>query len=326
MYPGEIVPPIVDSGKPTQFSRAMRELGVTQLFARSPEAKGRVERVNGTFQDRLVAELRLDGVCTLAEANKALEAFLPRFNTRFGVPAAQPQRAYSPVDSGLDINAVLCIREKRRVAKDNTVQYHGHTIQLFPDTGRSSYAGTQVEVQERLDGHLVVSYRGKVLTSGDAPPLAAALRASVDAYEANGGWVKVAEEEWYDPIAEKRAMAVKKHVSLDWEGSWYENEDRKRTHRDLVLAGMERARLEGKHIGRPRVTGREGFTARFGEMLDRINKGSISRKKAARELNIGDATLKRLLDARLDLAADPQSVDLTVPKPLPEEEPTLAYH
>jgi hypothetical protein len=79
---------------PTQFGRAMRELGVTQVFAHSPEAKGRIERANGTFQDRLVSELRLAGASTLAEANGVLNEFLPRFNTRFGVPAAQTSLAY----------------------------------------------------------------------------------------------------------------------------------------------------------------------------------------------------------------------------------------
>ena len=311
--------PIADNGKPTQFSRAMRELGVTQVFARSPEAKGRVERVNGTFQDRLVAELRLDGVCTLAEANKALEAFLPRFNSRFGVPAAQPQRAYRPVNSGLDIHAVLCIKEKRRVARDNTVQYHGRTIQLFPGTDHPSYARTQVEVQERLDGRLLVSCRGKVLTSGDAPPLATELRASINAYETNGGWAKVAEEAWYDPIAARRAQASKKPVGLGWEASWYENEDRKRTHRDLVLAGMERARLQGKRIGRPKVIEQEGFLQRFRMVVSRIGEGGISRNQAARELNIGYATLKRLLDAKRDLSDAEKDNDSLSSQPTPEE-------
>jgi hypothetical protein len=73
---------IVEKGKPTQFGRAMRELGVTQVFARSPEAKGRIEKANGPFQDRLVSELRLAGVGTIDVANRFLETFLPRFNER----------------------------------------------------------------------------------------------------------------------------------------------------------------------------------------------------------------------------------------------------
>ena len=286
-----------DNRKPTQFGRAMRELGITHVFAHSPEAKGRVERANGTFQDRLVAELRLAGASTLVEANTILQSFLPRFNERFGVPATQPESAYRSIDPGLDIDGVLCIKENRRVARDNTVRYHGRTLQLFPGTDRTSYAGTRVEVQNRLDGRLLISCQGYILTPEEAPPLAAELRASVEAYHANGGWAKLAEDELYDPIAEKRAQVRQKPIGLGWEGSWYENEDRKRAHRDLVLAGMERARLEGKRIGRPKVIEQEGFLQRFQEVVSRIGEDGISRRQAARELNIGYATLKRLLDA-----------------------------
>jgi hypothetical protein len=293
--------PIADNRKPTQFGRAMQELGVTQVFARSPEAKGRVERANGTFQDRLVSELRLADVNTIVEANSILESFLPRFNQRFGVLAAQPEVAYRQVDSELDIDTVLCIKERRRVARDNTVQYHGQTLQLFPGTDHSSYSGTMVEVQKRLDGRLLISCRGNILTPEEAPPLAAELRASVDAYHANGGWKTLADEALYDPIAEKRAQASKKPIGLGWEGSWYENEDRKRSHRDLVLAGMERARLQGKRIGRPKVIEQDGFLQRFQMVVSHIGEGGISRSQAAKELSIGYATLKRLLDANLNL-------------------------
>ena len=155
--------PLADTG-PTQFGRAMRELGIRQIFARSPEAKGRVERANGTFQDRLVTELRLAGASTMVEANRVLEEFLPRFNERFGVPAAESGSAYRVADPALDVDGVLCVKEPRRVAKDNTVQYHGRTLQLFPGTDRPSYARARVEVQERLDGRLLVSYRDRKST------------------------------------------------------------------------------------------------------------------------------------------------------------------
>jgi len=320
---------ITDKRKPTQFGRAMRELGITQVFAHSPEAKGRVERANGTFQDRLVAELRLAGASTFAEANTILESFLPRFNQRFGVPATQPEHAYRPIDPGLDIEGVLCIKETRRVARDNTIPYHGRTLQLFPDADRTSYAGTRVEVQERLDGRLLVSCQGKILTPEDAPPLAAQLRASIEAYHAHGGWAKIAEEALYDPIAEKRAQARQKRIGLGWEGSWYENEDRKRAHRDLVLAGMEKARLEGKRIGRPKIIEQEGFLQRFREVVNRIGEDGISRRQAARELNIGYATLKRLLDANwgsLNNEIDDEENLHSMPLlPAPTEELIMAY-
>ena len=160
----------------TQFGRAMGELGVTQIFARSPEAKGRVERAAGTLQDRLVAELRLAGASTLDEANCVLWEFLPRYNQRFGVPAAHPASAYRPMDPDLDLAGVLCFKHNRKVARDNTVKYQWRPVQLLPGPDRPSYAGTRVEVQERLDGRLVVSYQGRIIPSREAPPRPSVLR------------------------------------------------------------------------------------------------------------------------------------------------------
>ena len=93
-----------------------------------------------------------------------LAEFLPRFNQRFAVPSAQPESAYRPVDPELDLGGVLCIKELRRVAKDNTVQYHGRALQIFPSMERPSYAGARVEVQERLDGRLLIRHREQILT------------------------------------------------------------------------------------------------------------------------------------------------------------------
>ena len=83
-------------GMPTQFSRAMEELGIQMIFALSPQGKGRVERAAGTFQDRLVTELRLANAGSILEANRVLEQFLPRFNQRFGVPPLYPEPAFRP--------------------------------------------------------------------------------------------------------------------------------------------------------------------------------------------------------------------------------------
>ena len=91
-------PPSEAAGAPTQFSRAMDELGVQLIFAQSPQAKGRVERAAGTFQDRLVTELRLAGATTIDDANRVLEGFLPRFNGRFKVPARESEVAYRAVN------------------------------------------------------------------------------------------------------------------------------------------------------------------------------------------------------------------------------------
>ena len=156
---------------PTQFSRAMDELGIQMVFALSPQAKGRVERTAGTFQDRLVTELRLAGATTIEEANVVLKDFLVRFNTRFGVVAQHPEVAYRPLEPDACLDSVLCFRHSRNVARDNTVKYRWRTLQLLPGMERPSYAGTVVEVLEGLDGQLAVRYQGEIIPSHpEAPP------------------------------------------------------------------------------------------------------------------------------------------------------------
>ena len=168
---------LIGERQPTQVGRALQELGIQSIVALSPQAKGRIERLWGTFQDRLVSELRLAGANTLEEANQVLWEFLPRFNTRFAVPAARPGSAYRPPVSDLCLEEVLCFKYQRTVARDNTVKLGEHTLQLLPGPQRSSYARARIEVQERLDGSLVVAYQGQVIATKKAPPHAATLRA-----------------------------------------------------------------------------------------------------------------------------------------------------
>ena len=154
---------------PTQFARALEELDIHLILAHTPQAKGRVERAWGTFQDRLVSELRLAGASTTEQANEALWDFLPRFNRQFGVPAAQPGTAYRQLPDGLCLDAVLCFKYLRTVANDNTVRFNSATLQIHSDGSRASYARAKVEVQERLDGSIVVAYQGRTLAVEPAP-------------------------------------------------------------------------------------------------------------------------------------------------------------
>lgn len=125
---------------PTQFGRLLEELDIRSIPASSPQAKGRVERLWGTFQDRLVAELRLAEVSTLEEANQVLWEFLPRYNARFAVPAAQEGVAYRPLEPGVRIEQLFCFEYERTVAADNTVQLGEHRLQLSAGPHRISYA------------------------------------------------------------------------------------------------------------------------------------------------------------------------------------------
>ena len=142
----------------TQFARVMRELGIQQIFALSPQAKGRVERMASTFQDRLVTELRLAGASTMDQANDILQDFLPRFNARFAVAAEQPEPAYRPVPEEFSLTETISIRHTRKVARDNTVKFQWRVLQLLPSKERPSYAGLRVELLERADGELLIRY------------------------------------------------------------------------------------------------------------------------------------------------------------------------
>jgi hypothetical protein len=190
--------------------------------------------------------------------------FLTSFNQRFGVPAAHSGSAYREVPEGLDIDGVLCIKKIRRVAKDNTVRYRGRTLQLFPGAEQPSYARTHIELQERLDGRLLVRYRGQILTPEDAPPLAAELRAQADA--------GFADADTSVPLSEQHTATRKPRTTLGWDGDWYRDEAKKCIHGELVLAGMERAREHGKRIGRPSATERDGFPQRFAAWWNVLSK------------------------------------------------------
>ena len=163
--------------KPTQFGRIMEELGITSIPAHSPQANGRIERLWGTFQDRLVSELHLAGVSTLEEANKVLWDFLPRYNQRFAVPAARAGSAYRQPEEGFNPEEVFCFKYYRTVGSDNVVRFGRHRLQIMPTNGRLSYIHARVEVQEIMDGSLAVYYRGHCLATKPAPPEAPVLRA-----------------------------------------------------------------------------------------------------------------------------------------------------
>lgn len=163
--------------EPTQFGRMLEELEITSIGARSPQAKGRIERLWGTWQDRLVAEMRLAGVRDQEEANRFLPAFLAAFNRRFRVPAAQAGSAYRAVAAGFTPETVFCFKYRRVVAADNTVRLGEHRLQLLPNRERISYAKAQVAVHERLDGSLAVYLGDTLVASQPAPPEAPVLRA-----------------------------------------------------------------------------------------------------------------------------------------------------
>jgi hypothetical protein len=153
----------------TQFGRLMEELGIRQIAANSPQAKGRVERLWGTFQDRLVSELRLAGASTIQEANDVLKRVVGEHNQRFHRQPGDPQSAYRKPEKSLNLENVFCFKYKRCVAKDNTVVFFRTIIQIGPGPGGRSYAGCWVDVHERFDGSLHI-YHADTCIAKTTPP------------------------------------------------------------------------------------------------------------------------------------------------------------
>ena len=174
--PRRIQPPV----EAIHVSKAMAELGIQQIFARSPQAKGRVERAAGTFQHRLVTELRLAGARTIDQANAVLRDFLPRYNLRFAVPAELDAPAYRPWHGDRPLDEVLCFKHTRKVARDNAVQYQWRTLQILPSAVRPSYAGMPVCRWKSSNTRTAASMcaEGEIIPSRPAPLRRGALRAS----------------------------------------------------------------------------------------------------------------------------------------------------
>ena len=139
---------------PTQFGRALEQLGITYIPANSPQAKGRIERLWGTFQDRLTSELRLVGATDLATANDVLRRFLPDYNRRFGRAPRETEKAWRTAPK--DLRRICCFVHERIVSNDNVVQWDGRRFQIPPQPKRFSFAGATVQLCESLRGSIEI--------------------------------------------------------------------------------------------------------------------------------------------------------------------------
>jgi transposase len=146
----------VDRTRLTQVGRALAQLGITHIPSYAPEARGRMERAFGTLQGRLPQELRLAGVTSVAAANRYLKAtFVPAYNHRFAVPAAEPGSAFIPY-LGRPIEDILCVHDERQVGRDNCVLWNGRALQIPPQRHRHHYVRATVRVHEYPDGRLAI--------------------------------------------------------------------------------------------------------------------------------------------------------------------------
>ena len=142
----------------SQFGRALKELGVRLLHAHSPQAKGRIERLFNTFQDRMVKEMRLKGVSTIPEANRFLASYLPVYNRRFSVPPKKNEDLHRRCNEA-DLDTILCIKTERTLKNDHTIQYNG-TIYQIKDQIRAK----KVMVEELIDGSMRIRHKGVSLS------------------------------------------------------------------------------------------------------------------------------------------------------------------
>jgi transposase len=163
--------------EPTQVGLALEALGIESIAALSPQAKGRIERLFGTLQDRLIAELGLEGVQNLQEANRFLKAFIPRFNRRFALCPRESEKAWRKVPPEIDLDRIISFRYRSVVGNDNSVRIGGLILDVPPGPHRRSYAKAHVEVRQLLDGSWRVYYQDQLLAKHPSTELRDPVRA-----------------------------------------------------------------------------------------------------------------------------------------------------
>lgn len=158
---------LVNKRPTTEVGRGLEELGVHLILAGSPQAKGRIERLWGTFQDRLVSELRLARAKTKAQAQAVLERYLPEHNRKFSKPPAQCEPAWRKA-SLTQIEQALCFKQQRTVGKDNTVSFEGTAFQIPKKSPQRSYADKKIDVHVLLDGAVEFFYKNEKIARFDS--------------------------------------------------------------------------------------------------------------------------------------------------------------
>ena len=208
-----------------------------------------------------------------------LQQFLPKFNRRFGVPAQCPDPAFRPMGPESRLGHILCFKHRRRVARDNTVKYFRHTLQLLPSQQRSSYAGAVVVVLEGLDGRLSLQHEGRTIASQEAPPSPASLRS-------RNGTSPAATIPPSDPeLSSKPSIAALELVSAkpdQEEGAHAAAID------DPDVAGLRVVASPR----RPTFLQQERWKA-----VQQANLQGMSIRRMARELGIHRETVRRCIDA-----------------------------
>ena len=206
---------LADQHSTTQFGRAMMELGIQLIPAHSPQAKGRIERLWGTLQDRLVSELRLAGASSREAANAYLPRFIRRFNRTFALPPEVPGLAYRPRLSAAALDLSLCFKHERVVRNDNIVRVDQVVLQLLPGPNRIGYSKATVTIHESLDNRFSVYYQGRQLPSKlsslrrllTPKPLPGRPR-STPATPSSLPWKPPADHPWRNPLLRTKSLGT----------------------------------------------------------------------------------------------------------------------
>jgi len=162
---------------PTQVGAALEALGIEPIFATTPQAKGRVERLFKTLQDRLCAMLSLERIKDIAAANEYVGGFVSEFNEKFSVAALDTQSAWRKPRRGLDMERILSFEYESKVGNDNAIRFDGIVIDIAPGPGNRSYAGLRAELRQLLDGSWRVYYKDKLIASAPANQILEPIRA-----------------------------------------------------------------------------------------------------------------------------------------------------
>jgi transposase-like protein len=142
----------------SEFERALKELGVEVIHANSPQAKGRVERLFGTLQDRLVKEMRLKNIRTIQEANIFLDQYLPAYNRQFAVIPVSKENLHRDIPGGLNLNDIFCVKTKRTLRNDFTIAHNRKLYQI-----QSHIHASAVLIHDRMDGSMTVTHNGRAV-------------------------------------------------------------------------------------------------------------------------------------------------------------------
>jgi len=193
-----------DHRRQTQFGRAMKQLGVELICAHSPQAKGRVERRNAVFQDRLIKEMRLRQVSSVGQANALLEKeFLADLNRRFAVDPKKQQDLHRERDGQVELDEVLCVAEERVVGQDWCVRWKNRWLQIDKGHEGLALAGKRLLVKQKADGGLLVEYKGRRMTCLELarrPEPKRPRKAVIN----NRSWKPAAAHPWRGPAKEAR--------------------------------------------------------------------------------------------------------------------------